>query len=472
MLFIGAIPRPVVEQALKVVDLSGVEDVFVCCSGSFRLEQALAARFKDVRVHSNDVSLLSTALGRYATGNPLAWQFHGRLEFLERFGRHDPLERLAALAVAVRCGHFAGKNAFARSHFAHYEANADDYVAGQKAKLSSYLARLRLASFTARDFREHARAAVAAGAWVFAWPPTYKGGYEQLFRLIRENTSWEEPTYDVFDPKSLPGWLDELEQVEARFVVCADHELEGHRAAAMYAPGRARRIWLYTSSGRSASLRREQAKREPFRYEPVDATSLGPTADVRLVQVTGPRMNFLKDHYLAPGLEHSDGDMRFVVFVSGKVRGRLHLPKRRAPGRRDLPDLRLLGFARPTPLEARRHAGDRRGAGQRVAAAEARAHPRIFHDRLHRQAGVDEVPRHLRTRRSKARLSQLPERGATCLKPSNLYRLVATIRRKRPISVRRPPCSSSPVSDPVSSSLESSEATSGHSGSSRRTHAT
>jgi hypothetical protein len=32
-------------------------------------------------------------------------------------------------------------------------------------------------------------------------------------------------------------------------------------------------------------------------------------------------MNFLKDHYLAPGLEHSDGDMRFVVFVSGKVAG-------------------------------------------------------------------------------------------------------------------------------------------------------
>ncbi|GMV18339.1 MAG: hypothetical protein AMXMBFR56_65630 [Polyangiaceae bacterium] len=324
MLFVGAIPRPVVEQALRVVDIAGATDVYCCCSGSFRLEQALGDKRPELKLHSNDVSLLSTAIGRHAVGDPLDFSFHGRLEFLQRFAGQGSLERLAALAIAVRLGHYRGKSHFARSHFAHYEAHAAEYVKQVQEKLIKYFSKLRIASFHARDFREHARAGIEAGAPVFAWPPTYKGGYEQLYRLIGENTTWAEPAYEVWDPKQLGSWLCELEDAGGTYCVFADHEVEDapRRAAAVYKPGRARNIFLYTSRPRGASVRREPKPSKPFRYELVDPAQLGPTPPrIEAVRVGHTEMNFVKDKYLATGLAHSDGMMRWLIFLDGKLAG-------------------------------------------------------------------------------------------------------------------------------------------------------
>src|SRR5262245_51313770 len=105
-MFVGAIPKPCVEQALRILPV-GDSDVFVCCSGSFRLEQGLAAKFPNARVHSNDVSLLTTAYGKAATGQPLEFRFIDRLERFEAAIAElgdTPTTRLGALSCAVRMG--------------------------------------------------------------------------------------------------------------------------------------------------------------------------------------------------------------------------------------------------------------------------------------------------------------------------------------------------------------------------------
>ena len=119
-IFTGAIPKPVVEQTMRIADLESETDVFICCSGSFRTEQALGASVPTARLHSNDVSILSVAMWRLLVGEPCPLKFVERLSFLEEACERNPLGSLAGIGFALAVGQYAGKNTFAQAHFAHY----------------------------------------------------------------------------------------------------------------------------------------------------------------------------------------------------------------------------------------------------------------------------------------------------------------------------------------------------------------
>ncbi|WP_394849682.1 hypothetical protein LZC95_19795 [Pendulispora brunnea] len=322
MLFVGAIPRPFAEQALRVFDLQGSTEVFVCCSGSFRFEQGLMARSPDAVVHSNDVSLLSCAIGSLATGEPLAYHFKNDLEFLEEaVCGGSPLERLAALSLAVRMSHFHGASDHARRHREHFRVNVGYYLGLSKDRVAKYMETIRVRHFFAGDFRDHAAQAVQKGATLFAWPPTYRGGYERLYKFVDQNTEWSPPSYRVFDPKDLEGWVSTLRELGARFAVCADQRLEGLRPVGMYSAGRSKPLYLYASSGRNPSLRKRPETSDAIRYEPCDPCKLTETSRVTVALADNRVMNALKDKYLLAGLVHVTGQMGFVVFLDGALAG-------------------------------------------------------------------------------------------------------------------------------------------------------
>jgi hypothetical protein len=195
-LFVGSIPKEILEQAIRVIRIDTWNEAFICCSGSFRIERALHEKFPNLRIHSNDVSLLTCSIGQLATGKAPEVHFVERLAFIERelaeMGA-SPQDRVAAVLVALDMGKYAGSNAFARAHFAHYERNFRSYLDHARVAVAEYLDGLRIDSFFGGDFREHAKRGLARGAGVIAWPPTYKGGYERLYKFLRDNTRWPEP---------------------------------------------------------------------------------------------------------------------------------------------------------------------------------------------------------------------------------------------------------------------------------------
>ena len=66
---------PAVEQITRTVPFTEWREVFVGCSGSFRFDRAVRDVHPSVRVHSNDVSLLSCALGALAAGTTVNLSF-------------------------------------------------------------------------------------------------------------------------------------------------------------------------------------------------------------------------------------------------------------------------------------------------------------------------------------------------------------------------------------------------------------
>lgn len=65
-MFIGAIPTDLVDQFVRVTPFPQWGSAWVCCSGSFRMDQAIHQAAPDIPIHSNDVSLYSTCIGRQA----------------------------------------------------------------------------------------------------------------------------------------------------------------------------------------------------------------------------------------------------------------------------------------------------------------------------------------------------------------------------------------------------------------------
>lgn len=333
-MFTGSVPKPVVEQMFRIVPFEDFRDVFVCCSGSFRVDRAVKQAHPGLRVHSNDVSLLTVGLGRLLTGEPHAFRFTGRLAFIEDLDP-SPVERMAALLVALEMTRYSGANAHAQAHFRHLQVSFDEYLAKGKEKIAKFQTDTAIDSFFAGDFRDHADKGVEQGGIVLGFPPTYKSGYERLYKFLDSNTEWESPDYRLFDPKTIGDWIDSLDERGAKYCVFSDQVLEGRQRAGEYYGATNKPIFLYANTG-GTSLRRASNRAAPFKYTPADPSTFTEDSQVKVVPADGATMNYLKDIYLAKNIHHATGQFNSLVFVDGQLAGGIIMARSKFDSQRSL----------------------------------------------------------------------------------------------------------------------------------------
>lgn len=321
-MFVGAVPKPVIEQITRVIPFGEWGDVFVGCSGSFRFDRAVKQRFPAVRVHGNDVSLLTCAIGTLVTKSDFPLRFTNRLAFVEELlgERAAFADRVAAVLVALEMSRYAGKSDHAQAHFRHYREAFDGVLGKAREKLARYLDGLVLEAFHAGDFLLQVPRAIEAGGGVVAFCPTYKGGYERLYRFVDDNTDWPAPDYGVWDPKNIEEWTLELDRAGVRYCVLSDQRFERLKPHTSYFGASNKPVHTYSNDGAS-SLRRDRRRSTPFRYDPVEASALRPDSRCEVVRAEGGMMNFLKDRYLAKGIDHTPGHLNFLVLIDGMLAG-------------------------------------------------------------------------------------------------------------------------------------------------------
>jgi hypothetical protein len=320
-MFVGAVPVTVVNQLLRVVDFRKWGKVYVCCSGSLRVDRAIKQRFPDLPVHGNDVSLLSCALGALAAGDVFPITFRARAQFVEDLRLNTFRDRVCAVLALTEFARFAGNNTFQRRIFAHYQANFAAMLEASNTKIAQLLGDgFALASFYRGDFREHAQRAIADGGGIAGFMPTYKKGYERLYRFIDESTLWPAPSYAVWDPANLEEWLRSFNDTGAPWCVVTDHQLVDFQPNTEFRSTLNKPVYGYTSAG-TASYRRVRVREQSFAYERVDVATLGPRTVVALVPVDSAKMTFLKNIYLSKGIAHVTGIQNWLVLLDGKVAG-------------------------------------------------------------------------------------------------------------------------------------------------------
>jgi hypothetical protein len=318
----GSMPTDLIRSILRIAEPQKWPEVFVVCSESFRLERCLLALHPGVAVHSNDVSLLSTAVAKYALGEELDFHFKDELSFLEDVGLADYGERVAAVIVAATMGTYASgrPNPTKAAHLAHYRRNFLEYVRATRGKLDSVREELPIASYYAGDWLDHMEEAIRRGAGVIGYPPTAKSNPANSFAFVHANVDWQAPHFRIFDPKDIPQVLNRLDSGGVPYLLCAERGIDGRQPVIESNPKGKATIYGYSSGTRSGYLDASTGF-EPFAYEPLDLTRLTENSVCRIIPSSTYRLNFLRHVYLKKSIAFAQGDAHLLVYLDDMLAG-------------------------------------------------------------------------------------------------------------------------------------------------------
>lgn len=320
-MFYGTVPHAAVQQIFALVDLSATGKVAVCCSGSFKVDRAIRAKYgPELHIASNDVSLYSGAIGAWLSDTPFRVGFTGRLEFVEEVVAPAGVERAAAVLVAFEMGRYRSPNRYARDHFAWYRDNFRAVLRKAVARLEEARKLTPVDEYCPRDWREHVEDAIEREMAIVAFPPFFKGDYEAQFRFLEDNTEWEAPTYPLYDPKTLPEVVERIAGSGVPWCVLTDQTLEGFRPAGQYVAGRKVPHHLYAST-EASTVRRFYGTGDPLLYRRVDVRRVTADSELRVSEVPAAALDFLKDVYLAKGIIHSGGVANYLVTIDDMTVG-------------------------------------------------------------------------------------------------------------------------------------------------------
>lgn len=253
--FTGSVPheaRAVIADALeKYRDLGADKpEVYVGCSGNYAIDKICAGR--GFKVHSNDVSLYSALIGFIATGKEL-WKPVLRDELLKsalfKYG-DSPKESLAKVMFAMACGDYiAQKNDYERMMLERYLQKAADFMDSTLEKFEKTdMFAFHAEDFFYGDFRDSIERAGEKDL-IFAFPPTYKGGYEKLYKFVNEAFEYPQAEYGLFEPdKAAECFADFLSRKQCMIYTDQRHEmLEEWLSGQIQLGGGKHEIFLYSS---------------------------------------------------------------------------------------------------------------------------------------------------------------------------------------------------------------------------------
>ncbi len=293
--------------------------VFVGCSGNFTVERILAAQ-GFTELHGNDVSLYSCALGAYLAKQPFRVEVKdGELAWLGDW-LQPGLPALATLLLCTSTLEFHGRDhPYHRRMWDAYLRRWAALHAKTVANLEKGMSGVSLRSFFAGDVVDFLAAAPPESV-VVSFPPTYKGGYERLYKKLQAAFAWDEPTYQLFTPERFETLL---EGMTSKRYWCLSRD-EPVPALAEYEIGRvqtslrSKPVHVYANVRASILTQpRQNVADVPF-PRLSDPPVEGPVSIVTLSQ---EQLNTLRSEYLSPTIVPARIMWAYGVLLGGRLAG-------------------------------------------------------------------------------------------------------------------------------------------------------
>lgn len=330
-MFSGSVPRPVARLADEHYRAFTSKNVYVACSGMFTVERHLASIGGWNQIHSNDVLLVSEAMGRYYEGNPMPLRLSElgkeRMGWLEDY-LNTPESSLAALAcaaqfaVAIRAKDDASP--FYQRMLAETKAQWPKMHADTMAKMAQ-VDKIPVSSYYAGDVFDYLNQATGDDA-VISYPPfggkrdaasRYATDYSKLHPLFE----WEEPKYTLLHD-------DELEQLYHRIADRRDwlfavnrpiDSLEDFHRATVQTSNRGTTFYVYASNGPTRHVAPRQS------VSTLKVPHIGSTDDVGDKMTLEPldtgQFTVLRSAYMNHGIRPGNPDLMIGVRVDGLLIG-------------------------------------------------------------------------------------------------------------------------------------------------------
>lgn len=357
-MFIGSINR----HMRAVLDAAALQwkglPVYVACSGNFTVERILS-RVGVGAIHSNDVSIYSCALGWHMANTPHRYEVKlPEYSWLTPYLDPGP-PTIATLLLAGEMLKIGGQNAYARRIRDEYKRRWTDLHATTVARVTKALSSFQIASYYAGDCRDFLAEADKDGVCI-SFPPTYKGGYERLFKKLDDLFEWPAPSYQMFSPEDFEAFSRTVRSFRHWMISSdtAQPDLASQHVATVQTSLLSKPVFMYADAAApKLATARQQVGKNP--WAPRTDQVVGP---IQIVRIDAKTMNAIRSQYLAQHITVCDAPRNYALLSAGKVVGAFSFALPRGP----LPcDLYLLS-------------------------ADDRDHG------VHRSSGVDEVSRDLR----------------------------------------------------------------------------
>jgi hypothetical protein len=212
-MFIGSIDtdsRIAVEQVLHSIDKVKHPNIYVGCSGNFTFDRI--ASFYGFGVYSNDVSLYSRLIAAIVQNEKFSVTCtNDELYNIVQTWDDTPYTTLIQVMFAMRYGQFvAQKNDYQCMMCENYRNGAQQFFQNtlkqfQKKQCFDF----KINNFFFGDFKKHLASAKQEDT-IFLYAPTYKGGYEKLYKYVEESFGYDHPSYDIFDSSQAGTYYKEL----------------------------------------------------------------------------------------------------------------------------------------------------------------------------------------------------------------------------------------------------------------------
>jgi len=297
-------------------------EVYVGCSGAFTVEQILSRYAPKAKIRGNDVSLYSSVLGAYLSGQPFNLAVREeKFAWLEPYLGDVEAKAAAVMVLFEVLKYEKADNLFKARHWAHYLNNFEGFHQATVAKLRERKKEVRLEGYTNKDIYDLLEE-IPEDSVAIAFLPTYAGGYERMFKRLEEIFDWDRPSYGLIDAERKAAILGKMKTKDYLFL--DDKEWLDLPLVAAVRKARMKPVYVYSNM---EALRRGVLKQQrhaefvPF-SRLSDEDEIRQDSKLSLIPTTNRVVNYYRDVYLSKGVGiPADGEVPLVAAVDGKVFG-------------------------------------------------------------------------------------------------------------------------------------------------------
>lgn len=311
-MFQGTIPNPMRAIVRETAGRWPRGPVYVPCCGNFTIERTLAGM--GFALHSSDVSIYTTAIGRWLTKQPVGIslrdesreQLHWLADSLD-----DGVGTVATMMLGTRFLASVGREGLWHERVVH--SYRDQWTTKHTETMERLSATdVELASYEVEDVRSWLRK-VPHDAPVCSFPPFYGGGYERLYEPLNEHFTWDAPEYELLSDADVVDVLGAITD-RSYWLTASNHdvpELHPYLRGVIKATPRAAPFYVYASQAPTRIVAPRQ------QIEPVTAPRLRPGEELvgplKLAMLKPGQFNALRSRYLNPRITPGSANVAVAV---------------------------------------------------------------------------------------------------------------------------------------------------------------
>ena len=299
-------------------------DVFVGCSGNFTVEKVLFP-LQRFRLHSNDVTFYSHALGRFLTGEDfdvtLTDEGREKILWVADFCK-SRTDRLAVVLLTSAMVRFIDKSAiFYRSMFEQYRVQFPALHAKTVAKLDKVT--MSVSDYFNGDVFDFINNSPHDSAF-FSYPPFSNAGktYVRVFAKLESLFVYEPPPFTIFDHDLLIDFCSALRQKKF-WLFCTNvrlpDEFESHLCGISKTTNRAIPIFIYSNSSRRFYIGARQQTQACLIPRLMPGDEVGD--HIELKTLTNEAFQTLRSEYMNINIRPGAATLALGVLVDGKLVG-------------------------------------------------------------------------------------------------------------------------------------------------------